>query len=126
MTQVEIKVQIDAQDPKQVEALNTFLSIIGGSEAPAKSAPKKTTVSKPKKEEPAKETPKAEPAKEELTQEQESSEVSIEDVRALLSKKVKTHRTEVKGKLTELGANNVTSMDPSKYQEFMDFLNGLK
>ena len=52
--------------------------------------------------------------------------IKIEDIRALLAKKVTAHRTDIKAELTRLEANNVTSLDPEKYQEFMNFLNGLK
>lgn len=54
-----------------------------------------------------------------------SDNVSIEDVREALSKKVATHRNEIKEKLTELGAPSVTKLDKSKYSEMLDFLNSL-
>jgi hypothetical protein len=100
-------------------------------ETPKKEEPvKKQTTKKeaPKKEEAPKaetkkEEPKEEPKKE--TPNKEESGIKIEDVRALLAKKVNDNRAEIKAKLTELGANNVTSLDSSKYQEFTDFLNEL-
>lgn len=52
-------------------------------------------------------------------------EISIEDVRKALSLKVSAHRSEIKDKLTELGAPSVTKLDPSLYQEMLDFLNTL-
>lgn len=54
-----------------------------------------------------------------------SDNVSIEDVREALSKKVATHRNEIKEKLTELGAPSVTKLDKSKYSNILDFLNSL-
>lgn len=54
-----------------------------------------------------------------------SDNVSIEDVREALSKKVATHRNEIKEKLTELGAPSVTKLDKSKYSNMLDFLNSL-
>ena len=54
-----------------------------------------------------------------------SDNVSIEDVREALSKKVATHRSEIKEKLTELGAPSVTKLDKSKYSEMLNFLNSL-
>jgi len=51
--------------------------------------------------------------------------ISIEDVREALSKKVATHRSEIKEKLTELGAPSVTKLDKSKYSEMLNFLNSL-
>lgn len=54
-----------------------------------------------------------------------SDNVSIEDVREALSKKIATHRNEIKEKLTELGAPSVTKLDKSKYSNMLDFLNSL-
>lgn len=54
-----------------------------------------------------------------------SDNVSIEDVREALSKKVATHRNEIKEKLTELGAPSVTKLDKSKYSDMLNFLNSL-
>lgn len=54
-----------------------------------------------------------------------SDNISIEDVREALSKKVANHRSEIKEKLTELGAPSVTKLDKSKYSEMLNFLNSL-
>ena len=54
-----------------------------------------------------------------------SGEVTIVDLRALLATKVENHRPEIKAKLTELGAANVTTLDPQKYGAFKDYLNSL-
>lgn len=54
-----------------------------------------------------------------------SDNISIDDVREALSKKVATHRSEIKEKLTELGAPSVTKLDKSKYSEVLNFLNSL-
>ena len=54
-----------------------------------------------------------------------SGEVTITDLRALLATKVENHRPEIKAKLTELGAANVTTLDPQKYGAFKDYLNSL-
>lgn len=62
--------------------------------------------------EPEKEAPKVE-------------SIKVEDVRALLAEKVDDHRMEIKKKLTELGAPNVSALDPEKYVEFMEFLKSL-
>src|SRR5574343_783510 len=55
----------------------------------------------------------------------DESEIKISDLRTLLSKKVDEHRDDIKAKLTELGAKNVTTLDESKYEEFFNFLKGL-
>jgi chromatin remodeling complex protein RSC6 len=137
MSQVEIKVTIDTANTEQLAAAMQLLQSLGNvvelpkAETPKKEEPaKKQTTKKetPKKEEAPKaetkkEEPKEEPKKE--THKKEESGIKIEDVRALLAKKVNDNRAEIKAKLTELGANNVTSLDSSKYQEFTDFLNEL-
>ena len=45
--------------------------------------------------------------------------------RKVVASKAAAHRDEVKAKLTELGAKNVTTLDPGKYQELVDYLNTL-
>ena len=51
--------------------------------------------------------------------------LTIDDVRKVVASKAAAHRDEVKAKLTELGAKNVTTLDPCKYQELVDYLNTL-
>lgn len=129
MTQVEVKVLIDVQDQKQVQALNALFATMAGEQVI------QNNVQAPKQEKPKVEKPKAEPAKEEVTETKEAPaekakndvpEVKIEEVRALLAKKVENNRSEIKTKLTALGAPNVTALAKDKYPEFVEFLNGLK
>lgn len=54
-----------------------------------------------------------------------SQSKSIEDVRAMLAKKVNEHRDSIKQKLNDLGAPSVTKLDPSKYDEMYNFLASL-
>ena len=54
-----------------------------------------------------------------------SASKSIEDVRAMLAKKVNEHRDVIKQKLNELGAPSVTKLDPAKYDEMFYFLESL-
>jgi non-homologous end joining protein Ku len=97
--------------------------------------PKKQTASKPKSEkaeeqpqpkveEVVEEKPAVEEKAEEVTNKE--SEIKISDLRTLLSKKVDEHRDDIKAKLTELGAKNVTTLDESKYEDFHAFLKDLK
>ena len=138
MTQVEVKVLIDVQDQKQVQALNALFATLAGEQVPQKN------VQAPKQEKPKAEKPKTEPVMEEVAETKENPaeetkddvpaeetkddapEVKIEDVRALLAKKVENNRSEIKTKLTALGAPNVTALAKDKYPEFVEFLNGLK
>lgn len=50
---------------------------------------------------------------------------SIQDIRTLLASKVDNHREAIRAKLTELGAKNVTGLDPQNYDSFYEFLKGL-
>lgn len=135
MTQIEVKVVVDVQDQRQVEALNNLVAALAGDQAPQiiAQAPEKAVA--PKQEKPKAEKPKADPKKEtkqeepapqEETQEDDAPEIKIEEVRALLAKKVENNRSEIKTKLTALGAPNVTTLAKDKYPEFVDFLNDLK
>ena len=135
MNLVKIEVHVDPTNPKEVEALNVFLSSIGSDGAPVEK-PKKPTRQPAKKVEDVEvkdaevvneETPATQCAEDEAPKEEPTKEVSIkiEDVRALLSKKVANNRETIKAKLTELEANNVTSLDKSHYASFVEFLNSL-
>lgn len=110
------------------------LSIDKGQEQIA-DKPKKQTASKPKSEKvdettqpEIKEVVEEKPAVEEKAEEvtNKEPEIKISDLRTLLSKKVDEHRDDIKAKLTELGAKNVTTLDESKYEEFHTFLKDLK
>jgi len=79
----------------------------------------------------AEETPAAEAPAEETNAEQDEDApaeevIKLDDLRASLSLKVKSHRDEIKAKLTELGASNLTTLDAGKYADMNDFLKGLK
>lgn len=134
MTQIEVKVVIDVQDQRQVEALNNLVAALAGDQAPQiiAQAPEKAVApkqEKPKAEktkaDPKKETKQEGPAPQEETRD-DAPEIKIEEVRALLAKKVENNRSEIKTKLTALGAPNVTALAKEKYAEFVDFLNELK
>lgn len=139
---VKVEVLVDTTNPEQLGALGAFLSTVGGvtvpipvkkpdgatadfiplqpePEKPAEpEAPKPTRERSPKPVAPAEPEPEkpAEPEK----------EYKVEEVREKLKEKVSEHREEIKAKLTELGAPNVSSLDPSKYTEFVNFLEGLE
>lgn len=91
--------------------------------APAKPAPAKPT---PQPAAPAQTQSAAEPAPSAPAAPAASSaSKSIEDVRAMLAKKVNEHRDVIKQKLNELGAPSVTKLDPAKYDEMFNFLESL-
>ena len=111
MKTIEIKVVIDATDVSQVEAACTFLTAIGGQD----NAPIETI-----------ETPKQEKIPKKGNGTKKEDTIKVEDIRALLATKVDNYRADIKAKLTELGAANVTTLDKSEYVGFVAFLNGLE
>lgn len=144
---VHLDISVDVTSPEEMNALYSFLSKIGkeaknGPEpepVPQGASadpipPQKTTKQKTKKEaapkpaepepEPVPETPTEEAPMEE-TQAEPAKEYKIEEVREKLKEKVSEHREEIKAKLTELGAPNVSSLDPGKYADFVNFLESL-
>jgi len=144
---VHIDVFVDITDPEQISALSTFLTKVGKNaqtpEAPTpqpepKPQPepqpekpaKPAKPSKPAKAPKAEPTPEPEPEPEKPAEEEapaaEEKTYQVEEVREKLKEKVADHREEIKAKLTELGAPNVSSLDPSKYTEFVNFLEGLE
>lgn len=91
--------------------------------APAKPAPAKPT---PQPAAPAQTQSAAKPAPSApAAQAASSASKSIEDVRAMLAKKVNEHHDVIKQKLNELGAPSVTKLDPAKYDEMFNFLESL-
>lgn len=140
-------VTIDLSNRAQVEALNEFTEKMNetysGEEAPEQKPAEKPSEQKPatrtrsRKSNPTpdpeipEEKPQEEPEAEQVQEpepEKEAPEaecIKVEDVRALLAEKVDDHRVEIKKKLTELGAPNVSALNPEKYGEFMKFLNSL-
>lgn len=94
-----------------------------------KPAPAAQASAAPNTEKPASAAPKTEkPATVAAPAAQASAaktELTINDVRSIVASKAATHRNEIKSKLSELGAQNVTTLDPSNYQVFVDYLNSL-
>lgn len=138
---VHIDVLVDITDPEQISALSTFLTKVGKNaqtqEAPAPQSepepqpePQPEKPAKPSKPSKPAKAPKAEPEPEPQPEPgkpaSEEKTYQVEEVREKLKEKVSEHREEIKAKLTELGAPNVSSLDPSKYTEFVNFLEGLE
>lgn len=147
MTPVEIKVTIDPSVESQLIAALNLLRAVGGASYPSsdqKTLPfeEKTeeTEEKPKtrKEKAAAKKAKLEKAEPLVTVELKEAggesepeenavktDITLESVREVLSLKVGEYRTEIKGKLTELGAKNLTALEPTQYGEMVDFLKSL-
>ena len=123
---IKVEVYVDTTKQEQIEALSSLLFLVGGSEPaqrtdhePTPEPEKKPSRTRSKKEA-EKKDPEPTPAPEE-----EGPKWKVEQVREKLKEKVQDHRDEIKSKLSELGAPNVSSLDPEKYNEFMEFLDSL-
>lgn len=136
MSKFEIKLTLDASRPDQINLLNKLLNVLSSEESKTtvtdiedsdevNDEPKKR-VRKAKVEKP--EEVKAEEIEEEESTEEDSSYNSptLDELKLLLSKKVNgDNRSDIRAKLNELGAQNVTGLDPSHYSEFYGYLNSL-
>lgn len=96
-------------------------SVAPASAAPASVAPAPADSS----EEDSKEQEKQQQQDHEEKKEERKQEITIHELRAALLDKVNDHRAEIKEKLTELGAENVTTLDKSKYEELFNYLKSL-
>lgn len=140
---MKVNIEIDLKDQKSRNALRALINAMEVDEvstpspeveepkevapepkkAPAKKAPAKKA--EPVQDEPTVE-PKVEEAQEVEPAAEESSSLDIAEVRVLLASKIQAHRAAIKAKLTELGADNLTKLDSSRYEDFSAFLNTLK
>lgn len=128
---VEIKIEANLEESQDLEMVRKICQAIGSSPvtvettdvkkpAPARGVKKTAPAPAPKKAE------KPEP----MPMDADSSlgsdpAVSIQDIRTLLASKVDNHRETIRAKLTELGAKNVTGLDPQNYGSFYEFLKDL-
>ena len=153
MSKIQINLELDSNKPNELKIVAKMLLELAGaptiSEAPQAAsdqqevndslkegaAPKKrASRAKPITEQDveaseaaAEEAPADTPASEAAAEGAPAEEgIKLDDLRASLSLKVKSHRDEIKAKLTELGASNLTTLDAGKYADMNDFLKGLK
>ena len=121
---MKVELYIDSTKQEQVNALSELLNTIG------KNKEAKQEERKYNKRQTDTPDPAPQPKKEDSTPgpgapADEAKTYTIEEVREKLKEKVSEHREEIKAKLGELGAPNISNLDPEKYTEFMDFLNSL-
>lgn len=130
---VEIRLEANLEEPQDLEMVRKICQAIGSNPVTVKT----TDVKKPA---PAQDVKKPAPAPapapkkmgepEPMPMDANSSlgsdpAVSIQDIRTLLASKVDNHREAIRAKLTELGAKNVTGLDPRNYDSFYEFLKDL-
>ena len=85
--------------------------------APAAPAEKPGPAEKPSPAAPVAEKPAEKPA--------DKTPVTIEQIRAAVSKKSKTHYEKLKEKLSKYGATGVGSLAKEYYEEFFEYVNSL-
>lgn len=130
---VEIKFEVNLEETQDLEMVHKICQAIGSNPVTVKT----TDVKKPA---PAQDVKKPAPAPapapkkmgepEPMPMDANSSlgsdpAVSIQDIRMLLANKVDNNREAIRAKLTELGAKNVTGLDPRNYDSFYEFLKDL-
>jgi hypothetical protein len=147
---MNVSLTIDVANVKQVEALERLMRTLGDlpmvenlRTEPAKpfeinveqamnGGPSKTVTEKATRSRKAKAPePEAEmdqcPTPATMQEEEAPAEekINIATLRALTAEKAATHRAEIKEKLAELGAANVTSIPEESYNEYHDFITSL-
>lgn len=123
---MKVELYIDSTKQEQVNALSELLNTIGiGKNEEAKQEKRKYNKRRTDIPDPAPQPKKEDSTPEPEAPADEAKTYTIEEVREKLKEKVSEHRGEIKAKLGELGAPNVSNLDPEKYTEFVDFLNSL-
>ena len=151
MSIVKMEIAFDAENKEAREAVITMLNVLGGAEVKTvetvkeqvateeKTAKTRTRTTKAVEETKVEET-KVEETKVEETKVEETkveekpkSGITQEQIREVMSKlidkdhpNVTSNRMELKAKLTELGAANVTTLPTDKNEEFFKFLKSLE
>ena len=125
-------------EAKEVQAANARIAEIevvdAEEEKPA--APKRTRTKKetaPKAEETTEEEVEEAPVKMAVVEEEEETEEEVEakaavtlmQIRSLVAAKQANHKDQLRKKLQDLGANNVSTLDPKHYVEFHELLTSL-
>jgi len=147
---MNVSLTIDVQNPQQVHALKQLMDALGGNETtsapvqtPTQQAEDKTAVpveypvaakaTRTRKAKVVSDEPKYLEAEEEQAEEEMAQapgpdpveKVNLATLRALTANKATWHRAEIKKKLEELGAANVTTIPEDKYSEYHDFITSL-
>lgn len=128
---VEIKFEANLEETQDLEMVRKICQVIGANPVTVettgvkKSAPAQD-VMKPAPAPAPRKTEEPEPMPMDANSSLGSDPaVPIQDIRTLLASKVDNHRETIRAKLTELGAKNVTGLDPRNYGSFYKFLKDL-
>lgn len=128
---VEIKFEANLEETQDLEMVRKICQVIGANPVTVKTTGVKKSVPAQDVKKPApapvpKKTEEPEPMPMDANSSLGSDPaVSIQDIRTLLASKVDNHRENIRAKLTELGAKNVTGLDARNYDAFYEFLKDL-
>ena len=126
--EINVKVSVDlSEETKEfcLKLMSQFGSQQKASEKPVPSASSKPAPAPALTPAPAAPAP-APAAKPDNEPAKPAAEISIEALRALVAKHVNARRSDIKAKLTELGAASITQLEKSKYSEMYNFLTSLE
>jgi phenylalanyl-tRNA synthetase alpha subunit len=128
---IKLKVKVNISNQKELEAMNNFLKVVGLGEGSVNemtvidAQEVKTERKEPKSKEieqvqntVSEENKAVEEVTENKTVEEAPVNVTIDEIRSLTAEKAKLNRERVKEILDELGANNVSALDPSLYGKY--------
>lgn len=130
---IKLKVKVNISNPKELEAMNNFLKVVGLGEGSVNEMTvidaQEVKTERKRKEPKSKEIEQVQntvseenKAVEEVTENKTVEEapinVTIDEIRSLTAEKAKLNRERVKEILDELGANNVSALDPSLYGKY--------
>ena len=125
MKEVEIKLRFDLENGKERDKFQRIIDIYGADDMPAAVTLQPAKGHAKAEEKPAKMAKPASVPAPAQEQENEDTDLTLEELRAMMATKQDEHRSELKAKLTELGANNLRSLPAEKYQEFYEFMQNL-
>ena len=120
MSNYKIRIELDVTP---IEMAKIAQVLTGESFAPKEEL--KAEKPKAEKPKPPKEEKKADPKPEPKEEAEDAPDVSLNDIRAIMSKKVKEHREALKAELDKYGAKNVSVLDEEHYGAFYKFLTEL-
>lgn len=126
---IEIKIELDPATDQIQTVLERLKALTLNASVEPKSARQRKATPEPK----APEVPEAPdtPATPEVPKAPDTPatptapKVSLQDLRTLLSSRVADHKSEIKAKLTEMGAGNLTTLGTDKYEEMYNYLKAL-
>lgn len=128
MERLNVSLELDVNNPKEVKAFMVFIASVSGVTASAPTtAPKEEVKTSEPEEKPKTSTQKAEEKpKASVTKPKKATDVpDIKDLQEAVRLKSRSHRDEIKAKLKEYDAVNISGVPEENRSEFLTFVNDL-